>query len=142
MTAFRLRLTTEQHAVMVAHVQRAWPNEACGLLGGPPGTVERVYCFENVLHSPVAYMVDPTAQVQAMLELEAVGWDVCGIFHSHPAGPAVPSMTDITQAYYPEAVYVIFAPNGPQRWSMRGFHIEAGRVDEVGLEVVASTGQS
>lgn len=133
-----LRLTAAHRDAMLAHVRQAWPQEACGLLGGRPGQAERVYCVENVLHSPVAYYMDPTAQVQAMLELEAAGWDVCGIFHSHPAGPAVPSATDVAQAYYPEAVYVIFAPatpETPETWGMRGFEIENGRVREITLMV-------
>ena len=136
MSLLSLRLTRAHQAAMVAHVQSEWPNEACGLLGGPPGQVVRVYCLENTLHSPVAYFMDPTAQVQAMLELEALGWDVCGIFHSHPAGPAEPSATDVAQAYYPEAVYIIFAPAEPNGWAMRGFQIDNGRVAEVPLQVV------
>jgi proteasome lid subunit RPN8/RPN11 len=80
--------------------------------------------------------MDPTAQVQAMLEIEAAGWDVCGIFHSHPSGPPVPSATDVAQALYPEAVYVIASPDSAQGWALRGFLIEAGTVREVALEVV------
>jgi proteasome lid subunit RPN8/RPN11 len=133
-----LHLTAAHRDAMLEHVRLAWPQEACGLLGGPPGVVERVYRVENVLHSPVAYYMDPTAQVQAMLELEDAGWDVCGIFHSHPAGPAVPSATDVAQAYYPEAVYVILAPltpRNPAAWGMRGFEIDNGHVREISLLV-------
>ena len=136
MVVSKLRLTAAQRAAILAHVQQEWPNEACGLLGGPPGQVERVYCIENVYHSPVAYFMDPTAQVQAMLEIEAAGWDVCGIFHSHPAGPARPSATDVAQALYPEAVYLIASPDGAQSWALRSFLIEASTVREVALEVV------
>ncbi len=136
MTLAALRLTAAHKAAMRAHAQQAWPHEACGLLGGPPGQVARVYCVENVLHSPVAYYMDPAGQVQAMLDLEAAGWEVCGIFHSHPAGPAVPSATDVAQAYYPEAVYVILAPEAPGNWGLRGFEIDSGRVREVALELV------
>jgi proteasome lid subunit RPN8/RPN11 len=120
---------------MVEHVARWRPEEACGLLGGPPGQVARVYTVENVYHSPVAYLMDPAAQVGAMVEIEAAGWDVVGIFHSHPAGPPTPSETDVAQALYPEAVYVILAPDGPERWAMRGFLIDDGQVREVALEV-------
>ena len=121
---------------MLAHVQAGLPNEACGLLGGPQGKVERVYGVENVYRSPVAYYMDPAAQVEAMVEIEAAGWDVCGIFHSHPAGPPVPSATDVAQALYAEAVYVIVAPDGAGGWQMRGFEIDSGHVREVPLELV------
>jgi proteasome lid subunit RPN8/RPN11 len=135
MTPDRLRLTAAQRAAMVAHVQRSLPNEACGLLGGLPGQVERVYCLENVYHSPVAYLMDPAMQVEAMIEIEAKGWEVTGIFHSHPAGPPVPSATDVAQALYPDSVYVIFSPDGAGGWQMRGFEIAEHRVREVALDI-------
>ncbi len=131
-----LRLTAAHRAAIVAHVQQRLPNEACGLLGGPLGRVERVYAIENVYQSPVAYYMDPAAQVAAMVAIEDAGWEVCGIFHSHPAGPPVPSATDIEQALYPEAVYVIAAPASDGQWALRGFHIGDGQVREVVLEVV------
>ena len=121
---------------MVEHVLRHSPEEACGLLGGPPERVERVYLIENTRHSPYAYSMDTRQQVEAMLDMEAAGWDVCGIFHSHPAGPPVPSQTDVEQAYYPDTVYVILSPALSGGWGMRGFQIEAGSVKEVALEIV------
>jgi proteasome lid subunit RPN8/RPN11 len=98
--------------------------------------VERVYCVANAYYSPVAYYMEPVAQVQAMVEIETAGWEIVGIFHSHPAGPPVPSATDIAQAYYPEAVYLILAPAGPETWGLRGFEIVDGRTREVALEIV------
>ena len=130
-----LRLKRAHAAQMLGHVQQSRPEEACGLLGGPPGRVERVYLVENIDHSPVAYQMDPTEQVRVMVEIEAAGWEIVGIFHSHPAGPPVPSPTDVAQAFYPEAVYVIVAPDGPETWGMRGFRIDQGRVWEVALHL-------
>jgi [CysO sulfur-carrier protein]-S-L-cysteine hydrolase len=120
---------------MLEHVRRLAPEEACGLLAGAPGQVERVYLIENIRHSPYDYFMDPDQQVRAMLEIDAGGWAVNGIFHSHPAGPPVPSPSDITQAYYPDAVYVIWARAGGPAWSMRGFEIDAGRARDVPIEV-------
>jgi proteasome lid subunit RPN8/RPN11 len=131
----RLQIGAEHWNVMVRHVSEWRPEEACGLLGGPPGRVEAVYPVENVLHSPVAYEMDPRGQVEAMVRLEAEGWEIVGIFHSHPAGPATPSMSDVAQAYYPESVYVILSPGGETEWKARGFRIEAGGVREVDLVV-------
>jgi proteasome lid subunit RPN8/RPN11 len=53
-----------------------------------------------------------------------------GIFHSHPAGPPIPSATDIAQALYPDSVYVIIALNQSPP-SVRGFRIVEGQVNEV-----------
>lgn len=132
----RLSLRPEHWQAMLAHVRQWRPEEACGLLAGAAGRVERVYAIENVRHSPTEYLMDPTQQVRAMLEIEAAGWEVCGIFHSHPAGPPHPSRTDIDRAYYPDAVYVILAPAAAD-WTARGFAIEAGQVREVPLVFVA-----
>ncbi len=131
----RLRLRPEHKQLMLEHVRRWWPEEACGLLGGGAAQVEQVFLIENSRHSPTDYYMDPTQQVEAMLAIEARGWEVLGIFHSHPAGPLRPSATDIDRAYYPDAVYIILAPEAGLDWAMRGFAIDAGQVWEVPLEV-------
>jgi proteasome lid subunit RPN8/RPN11 len=130
-----LLLPKEHWQGMVEHVNRWLPEEACGLLAGPPGRVEAMYPVENALHSPVAYEMDGRQQVDAMIDLEAKGWDILGIFHSHPAGPAAPSQTDVAQAYYPDAVYVILVPVVECGWTARGYEIIAGQVTEVRVEV-------
>ena len=132
-----LTLTAAQWQAIVAHVQAEQPNEACGLLGGEGGVVRRVYPVENSLHSPWEYQMDPIEQVRVMLEIEAAGWELSGIYHSHPGGPLVPSPTDVARAYYPESVYVILAPDhGRGAWRGRAFLIDEGRVQEVPLRVV------
>jgi proteasome lid subunit RPN8/RPN11 len=40
--------------------------------------------------------------------MEAQGLEMVGIYHSHPHGPDSPSPTDIAEAYYPDAVYLIW----------------------------------
>lgn len=131
----KLSLSAAHWQAMLAHARQAWPEEACGLLAGPPGRVERLDLVENVLHSPHEYTMDPDEQVRIMLEIEAAGWEVGGIFHSHPAGPPVPSATDVARAYYPEAVYIILAPVPGGDWSGRAFEIDQGRVREVDIVV-------
>jgi proteasome lid subunit RPN8/RPN11 len=38
--------------------------------------------------------------------------EILGVYHSHPRGPAVPSSTDVAEAYYPEWLYVIVGLQG------------------------------
>lgn len=135
MTVDKLVVPRAHWEILSAHAARCWPEEACGLLGGLPGLVHAVYLVENSLHSRTAYLMAPADQVGAMTDIEARGWEVVGIFHSHPAGPETPSASDIAQAYYPEAVYVILAPGEGGVWQGRGFFIAAGTVQEVGLEL-------
>ena len=137
-----LTLTAAQWREIVAHVEAGRPNEACGLLGGEGGVVRKVYPAENILHSPVEYQMDPKRQVEIMLEIEASGWELNGIYHSHPGGPPVPSPADVAQAYYPDSIYVILAPQAATgEWRGRAFRIEAGEVKEVEVMIAnASTG--
>lgn len=119
---------------MLAHLAACAPEEGCGLLGGINGQVQTVYPVENILHSPVEYLMDATEQVRVMMALEQAELEIAGIFHSHPTGPPTPSPTDVAQAYYPDAVYVIGAPDAEGHWQARGFRIEAGKVVEVELK--------
>jgi proteasome lid subunit RPN8/RPN11 len=130
-----LAITRAQWEAMIAHVQAELPNEACGLLAGADGVVRRVYPVENILHSPREYELHPAEQVRVMLEIENAGWELSGIFHSHPRGPLAPSATDVKRAYYPESVYVILAPDGVG-WRGRAFRLSAGRIEAVVLRVL------
>ena len=102
-----------------------------GLLAGQGLRVEQVLPVPNVLNSPVAYRMDGPEFAAAMV---ACDFEPLGIFHSHPAGPPVPSPTDIAQAMYPESVYVIIALNQSPP-SVRAFRIVEGRVGEILVQV-------
>jgi proteasome lid subunit RPN8/RPN11 len=58
-----------------------------------------------------------------------------GIFHSHPAGPPVPSPTDIAEAAYPDSVYVVISLQTLPP-SVRAFTIVEGQVTEVQINIV------
>ncbi len=131
----RLVLSPSHLAQIHAHVEAGKPNEACGLLGGRKGRVEQVYLTENAAHSPVRYLVTPTQLIHVLIDIEERGWDLVGIFHSHPGGPPSPSATDIAEAYYPDSAYVICAPDAAGRWQAKAFEIREGRVREIRLRV-------
>jgi proteasome lid subunit RPN8/RPN11 len=134
-----LTLSEEHCAALLAHAEAERPNEACGLLAGRGGRVCRVYPAENIHHSPTVYEMNPAQQLAAFLDMEAAGWELIAIYHSHPAGPAEPSPTDIAQAYYPESIYVIVSLAPGAAWQVRGFTIEAGQVAEVSIVTVKSS---
>lgn len=131
----KLKLNRSQWEQMRAHVDEAAPEEACGLLGGLGGTVMAVFPVENADHSPVRFRMEPHAQVRLMMEIERRGWELLGIYHSHPAGPGAPSPTDIREAYYPEAIHVIWSRAGGEGWTPRAFEIAEGRAMQVDLEI-------
>ena len=122
---------------MMRHAAVHFPEEACGLLAGLfDGSTARVMHFlpiENMLHSPLVYEMEPLEQVRAMIAIESEGLELVGIFHSHPSGPAVPSPSDVAQAYYPDAAYIIISLADRQRPSARAFLIRDNGVEEIRL---------
>ncbi len=119
---------------MLDHVLASLPAEACGLLAGCGSEVRRVLPVPNTLRSPYRYRMEPRAQIEAMLAIEAEGLEMLAIFHSHPHGPPGPSATDVAEAAYPEALHVIWYP-GEAGWEVRAFEVRDGAVSPASLLV-------
>lgn len=116
---------------MLAHAQAEYPLEACGLLGGTNGRVRHLYAIENQLHSPTRYQMEPAQQIQAILHLEEQGEELLAIYHSHPQGPETPSASDLAQASFPQAIYLILSLAQRDAPVVRGFYLRQGQAQEV-----------
>lgn len=128
-----MRMPRQIHAAIVAHAEACAPEEACGLLAGDEsGNLTMAYCLTNIEHSPVAYTVDPEEHFRAMRHAEANGWQLVGVFHSHPRSEPFPSATDLRLAAEPDWVYVIVG----NKAKVRAYHLESGSVVEEPLEIV------
>ncbi len=130
-----IRLRSDQLQKIVEHAQAEAPLEACGLLAGVGATVERVYPMENADHSETSFQLNPEEQYRVFVEIEELGQELVGIYHSHPHSSAYPSARDVDMAYYPEAVYVIVSLLGP-RPEVRAFRIRDGLIAEEPVEIV------
>ena len=117
---------------MLAHVLSGPVLEMCGLLSGRAGKVDRVWPVPNALHSPSAYRMDGPEFAEAMIGCE---FEPLGIFHSHPAGPPIPSPTDIAEAAYPDSIYVVISLQNTSP-GVRGFRIIDEQVTEVILDIL------
>lgn len=104
-----IRLRGDHLHEIIEHVQAEAPFEAGGLLAGSDSTVERVYPVRNVDRSETSFLLDPEEQYRVFIEIEALGQELVGIYHSHPHSPAYPSARDVDMAYYPDVVYVILS---------------------------------
>jgi proteasome lid subunit RPN8/RPN11 len=129
-----LRIDPSFWEIMRQDVILRAPEEACGLLAGLQDVVKEVRSLTNILHSPVRYRMHPQEQYDAFISFEEQGWELLGIYHSHPLGPDQPSPTDINEAYYPDAIYLIWF-GGSGAWSCRGFRIQQSRISEIKLLV-------
>ncbi len=124
----------EHWDLMVEHIKKWYPEEACGLLGGVGQEVLDVITVTNVLHSPTRYRMDPREQLAAMQSLEENGQSIIGIFHSHVNGPEGLSYTELREASYPEAAYLVWSKLN-RDWKCKGFRVEDGRGIELQLVV-------
>ncbi len=131
---------------MLAHARAELPNEACGLLSGHRDG-SRVAAVEfhparNALASPLRYDVHPDDLVRIVFEIEEAGRELVGIFHSHVASPAIPSPTDLRQAQYPDALYLLASlsdPSAPPTAALRAWTIRDQASTEVALELTPAS---
>ncbi|MFH1347510.1 MAG: M67 family metallopeptidase [Candidatus Margulisiibacteriota bacterium] len=127
-------ISEKQKQEIVEHARSAPKHEACGLLAGRNGEVERVYKMTNTSESPeTCYSMDPNEQLKVMKEIRKQGLEMVGIFHSHPSSPAYPSEKDVELAFYEDAVYVIVSLKGAEP-VFRGFKIVGGKIFEEKIE--------
>lgn len=128
-----LHVPASIYEAMVEHCVAGLPNEACGFLAGRDGKVERIYPLDNEAASPVYYRPAGRQMLDAMNEIDAGDLELLSIFHSHVASAAYPSPTDVREARYPEAVYLIVSLADRDSPRARGFHIrKADWRDETG----------
>jgi len=118
---------------MRTHVQSCLPEEGCGLLGGNGDLVKSVIRVTNELHSPVRFMMAPEEQLKAFMWLEEHTLDMLGYYHSHPAGPAHLSETDLAQFSYPGVVLVLLSHKN-LKWDIKGFIIKENTINEIHIE--------
>jgi proteasome lid subunit RPN8/RPN11 len=104
--------------------QRDRKREVCAFLEGTGRRVLEIHPTRNVHpESATRYAVDPAAFLELEDALEDGATEVVGVFHTHPATPAVPSATDRAHAQ-PGWFYLILGfppatPNGELRaWSL------------------------
>jgi proteasome lid subunit RPN8/RPN11 len=110
--------------------------EVCGLIAGKDGRPLRAIAISNVSDQPERlFAMDPGAQIDAQRRMREQGEELFGIYHSHPHSPAEPSETDLRQAGYPEALYIIVSLNTKGVLEMRGFRLRDGQATPVHLDI-------
>jgi proteasome lid subunit RPN8/RPN11 len=110
-----IQLRREHLEAMIAHAREAAPAECCGLVGGFSNTrAASLYRLRNVTANPeVRYEADPEDLFAAQREMRERGEELLAIYHSHPrSSDPSPSETDIRQAFYPSATYLIIGLGG------------------------------
>lgn len=125
-----LYLSKQNANDIIQHSIKESPNEACGILAGKEGRVEKVYTMANTDKSAATFFMDPKEQLKVMKEVRNLDLEMVGIYHSHLATEAYPSAHDMELAYYPEVSYVIASIKDKDNPKIRSFKIENGRINE------------
>jgi len=131
-----LILKKEFFEQIVEHSRRELPDEACGILSGKDGRVEKVYQMINARASPENYEMDSKEQFKIMKEMRNSGLEMLGVYHSHVASEARPSPRDAELAFYPDASYLIVSLKDKNNPCVRSFKIVDGKIEEEELKIV------
>ena len=131
---------------LVDLARREDPNEACGVIIGDRYAADggRALRFEparNEAASPFLYEIHPDDLLRLTIETDDADQVFWAVVHSHTHTPARPSQTDIRQALYPDALYILVSLSADEADptsgapSIRAWRILDGEVFEVELGV-------
>lgn len=121
---------------LLSHAQQSPEQEVCGLVGRGSDGSYRPYPVANVAgEKQRLFAMDPKQQIDALRRMREQGEQLFAIYHSHPHAPAEPSMKDVEEAAYPEALYLIISLNTKGVLEMRGFRLHEGKMVQVALHL-------
>lgn len=122
---------------LLSHALHAPEQEVCGLIGAHAGKPRQVYPVKNVAaEADHLFAMDPQQQIDALRRMRENGETLFAIYHSHPHAPAAPSILDLQQATYPEALYLIVSLNTKGVLEMQGYRLRGQRMEPVELEMI------
>lgn len=131
-----IEISEKQKQEIFEHAKTAGKHEACGILAGKAGKVEKVYKMANTSDSPeTCYFMDPKEQLKVMKEIRNKDLEMIGIYHSHVGSGAYPSARDVELAFYPEAIYVIISLQNINNPILRAFRIKEETIKEEEIKV-------
>jgi proteasome lid subunit RPN8/RPN11 len=125
------RAVLERLQALAAAAKQA---EICGLLLGEEGRITSFLAVPNAASDPVAgFELDTAAHLAASREARAAGLAIIGCYHSHPAGPAIPSRADAAGALEAGRYWLILGADEARLWLSR----PDGAFDPVSLHIAA-----
>ena len=132
----KLKIPKDIFVRMVEQARVEAPIEACGILAGSGGKVEKLYTMTNVDRSSDHFMMAPEEQFAVVKDLRSMSLEMLAIYHSHPETPARPSAEDVRLALTPDVMYVIVSLQDGDVPVVKGFLIEESNIVTVTVEIV------
>jgi len=137
-----MKITDAQLKQIYDHAKDTYPFECCGFLLGKfdeGGIVNRVRRASNQNRERAdRFLISAEEFAEAQFAADDAGWDIIGIYHSHPDWPPIPSQTDMENAW--EEIFYLIAsihdgmPLNANIWRLAGEGVR--RFEWVGLEIV------
>jgi [CysO sulfur-carrier protein]-S-L-cysteine hydrolase len=124
---------------LIQHALADSRNEVCGALSvepGPPARAVRSYRATNIHHSPLKFEIDSLELLGLWQDIEAEGYEMGAVYHSHVRSAPYPSQTDINFAANWPGVEWIILGLGNGEPDVRSYLIKGTDITEVPLDVV------
>lgn len=135
MTTIKLPRPLVNH--ILTQAQQSPESEICGLIGGHDQNARHYYPIDNAAADQSRrFQMNPKEQIDAMRQMRDNNEELIAIYHSHPHAPALPSVTDLNEAEYPEAAYLIISLNTIGVLEMTAFCIKDKQASEIALELI------
>jgi len=132
-----LRLNERLYREMIDHLREVHPYEGCGLIAFSGEEPVKVYPGTNILRSSSRYRMSDLEVLRAVDDMDRQGWWLGAIYHSHPNSHPVPSMTDLREANWPDALMLIASRLTSPTPNLRAYRVKDGGLsyDEVEIDV-------
>lgn len=127
-------LTAAQLASIADAAEAAYPGECCGLLVGSGNRhlrVTRLVPAANLLRDEAhdRFELDPRIRFETERAVRGTTDRIVGHWHSHPDGAAIPSPTDLEQAWEPDLIWLIVGVAIGVSGRPQAIQIQAHRLD-------------
>ena len=137
---YTLHLRTRDLSLLHIHAENCLPLESVALLFGVIKehlvVVKRIECVRNESDkAATSFYVNPEEEYQLLIDAEARGEELVGIFHSHPAAP-MPSSSDLDNMRLNPVVWLI-ASKTSGAWSSKGFVLDNAAAVEISIMALA-----
>ena len=137
---YTLHLRNDDLSLLHTHAENCLPLESVALLFGVIEehlvVVTRAECVTNESDkAATSFYVNPEKEYQLLIDAEARGEELVGIFHSHPAAP-MPSTSDLDNMRLNPVVWLI-ASKTSGAWSSKGFVLDDAVAVEIPIMILA-----
>jgi proteasome lid subunit RPN8/RPN11 len=131
------RINHSLYELLVKDSISAHPNEACGIVFGLKNHITGFLPVSNISTDGSKFILDPDEHIKALYEIDQMGIQDLGIYHSHPFGPDHPSETDIRENSSNTQTFFIISGHS-DKWGLKAFNITPNGFTAIDIKVELS----